>query len=164
MSCHDVAGRIDAFIDSELSPSEQVEVARHVAGCSSCNTTVDSLLGLRDVLIGSSEAATDAMKLAAVWPAVEGAMDAHDARRWWWQRGTRGVPLWAAGMAMAAGALLVLRAVQPSEPSLTTLAHATSRNPVVIERLAGRDISVRREMESGTTLIWVNHTEEVGSR
>jgi hypothetical protein len=33
-------------------------------------------------------------------------------------------------------------------------------NDADIDRLAGKDIAVRREPKSGTTIIWVNHLEE----
>ena len=33
-------------------------------------------------------------------------------------------------------------------------------NHAYIDRLAGRDVLLRREPKSGTTLIWVNHVED----
>jgi hypothetical protein len=33
-------------------------------------------------------------------------------------------------------------------------------NHVFIDRLAGKDIALRREAKSGTTMIWVNHEVE----
>ena len=85
----------------------------------------------------------------------------------------RQLPVWGAVMALAASLLLWLgTAGQPPSPSHApkqiasveqgaTRARAwQSANHAVIDRLTGKDIAVRREPKSGTTVIWVNHTVE----
>ncbi len=60
--------------------------------------------------------------------------------------------------------------MQASEPAGTQMASASgmggaraarSANHAYIDRLAGRDVAVRREPKNGTTIIWVNDAEEV---
>ncbi len=41
---------------------------------------------------------------------------------------------------------------------------AFTRNHTYIDRLTGKDITVRREPKDGTTVIWVNHTVGGGRR
>jgi hypothetical protein len=71
--------------------------------------------------------------------------------------------------AIAAGTMLYLRPVSPHKPKQTAsnAASAAQRginkrlpNHVYIDRLAGKDIALRRESKSGTTMIWVNHEVE----
>lgn len=166
-SCPDVEARLDAFVDSELSPSEQIDVARHLAGCPGCNATVDRLLLVRDGLVALAESAVNSMSFATLWPAVAERAEVHDRREWWRRGGNpvSAVPLWAAGMAMAAAALLVLRAVQPGLESGATarLADARRARPAVIERVVG-NVDVRHDVKNGAPIILVNHTDEVGWR
>jgi anti-sigma factor RsiW len=162
-ACSDVEARLDRFVDSELSPSEQIDVARHLAGCPACNAVVERLLALRSGLAAMADAAVQSMPLAAVWPAVAAQAAAHD-RRLWWRRGARpiriAVPMWAAGVAMAAGALLVLRAVQPSADVPQQRASARRfATPAVIERVVG-NVDVRHDLKSGAPIILVNHSSE----
>lgn len=161
MSCNDVDPRLDAFIDSELSPSEQVDVARHIAACASCEESVREMLGLRDALSSTANAWANGLNLSGVWPEVESAMDAHDGRQWWRWKGTRraahAVPMWAAGVAMAAGALLTMRAVQPGDDPIVMA------KGVEIRRVVG-DVDVRHDRKHDTTLIFVNDVREVQSR
>lgn len=164
-ACSDVEARIDAFVDNELSASEQVDVARHLAACPACNTAVDRLLALRDGLSSMADSALRSMSFATVWPAVAEQADAHD-RRLWWGRGRKpmqAVPMWVAGMAMAAGALLVLRAVQPDVEGPSQAGGRRFASPAVIERVVG-NVDVRRDVKSGAPIILVNHSGEVRSR
>lgn len=160
--CSDVEARLDQFVDSELSPTEQIDVARHLAGCPACDAVVERLLALRSGLAAMADAAVRSMPLAAVWPAVAAQAEAHD-RRLWWRRGGRpiriAVPMWAAGVAMAAGALLVLRAVQPSADVQQQANARRFTTPAVIERVVG-NVDVRHDLKSGAPIILVNHSSE----
>jgi hypothetical protein len=81
---------------------------------------------------------------------------------------SRGIT-WGAVAAIAAGTMLYLRPVSPPKPKkvASNAASAAQRggnkrlpNHVYIDRLAGKDIALRRESKSGTTMIWVNHEVE----
>lgn len=163
--CPDVEARLEAFVDNELSPSEQIDVARHLARCPACNTVVEGLLALRDGLVSMAESAVQSMSLATLWPAVAERAETHD-RRLWWRRGRNpmhAVPMWAAGMAMAAGALLMLRAMQPAADDPVRPTAQRFARPAVIERVVG-NVDVRHDMKSGAPIILVNHAGEVRSR
>lgn len=163
--CADVEARLDAFVDSELSPSEQIDVARHLAGCAPCNAVVERLLALREGLLSMAESAVQSMSLAAVWPAVAERADVHD-RRQWWRRGGRArqaVPMWAAGIALAASALLALRAMQPVAEGPPELLASRMPQHAVIERVVG-NVDVRHDVKNGAPIILVNDAGEVRSR
>jgi anti-sigma factor RsiW len=174
MNCTDTRERIDAFVDGELEPSGSVEVARHLSGCAPCDRQVQAMLAMRDVLVKESDRTLAELDLSGVWPAVAKEMDRSDAQRAWRDRGAsrRGVSrgiTWGAVAAIAAGTMLYLRPVGPSKPkqiASNSGAAAQRGNPkrlpnhVYIDRLAGKDIALRRESKSGTTMIWVNHEVE----
>lgn len=42
--------RLSAFLDDELAEADAIEVARHVAACSSCQDELDALRATRDAL------------------------------------------------------------------------------------------------------------------
>lgn len=50
MTCHDVAERIDAYIDNELAPAEAAALAQHVATCAACRQLLQEREGLRRLL------------------------------------------------------------------------------------------------------------------
>jgi anti-sigma factor RsiW len=177
MTCADAGTRIDAFIDGELPPSESVEVARHVSVCALCDRAVQRLLTVRDALAYATDRALAEVDLSTIWPRVERAIEQVDGQAAWRRRGAarRRVPglAWGAIAAIAAGTMLFLRPVGgPSPSALAPLAKdqpataavrvAAKRLPnhVYIDRLAGKDIALRRESKSGTTMIWVNHEVE----
>jgi anti-sigma factor RsiW len=163
--CADVEARLDAFVDSELSPSEQIDVARHLAGCAPCNAVVERLLALREGLLSMAESAVQSMSLAAVWPAVVERADVHDRRQWWRRggRARRAVPMWAAGIALAASALLALRAMQPVAEGPSELLASRMPQHAVIERVVG-NVDVRHDVKNGAPIILVNDAREVRSR
>ena len=66
-------------------------------------------------------------------------------------------------MAMAAGALLVLRAVQPDAQGPSQADARRFASPAVIERVVG-NVDVRRDLKSGAPIILVNHAGEVRPR
>jgi anti-sigma factor RsiW len=173
MTCADAGARIDAFVDGELSPSASVEVARHVGQCTRCDGAVRRLLGVRDALIAESERALAGLDLSRVWSNVHAKTAELDAQAAWRMRRpsqgrvTRGMAWGTSIAAIAAAATLFFRPgaipVVPGLASKTppvTVAKATQKRPpnhVFIDRLAGKDIALRREPKSGTTMIWVNH-------
>jgi len=135
---------------------------------------VRGLLGLREALAAESDRAVAALDLSSVWSGVDREI-ARAAEQAAWRRrvaGRRGAPrglAWGAVAALAAGTLLFLRTGEgPQTPRVTATAPATQGpvakntikrlpNHVFIDRLAGKDIALRREPKSGTTMIWVNH-------
>jgi hypothetical protein len=103
------------------------------------------------------------------------------------RRRVTAAPLWGALMALAASVFVwlsgpstelatqvatqVASADRPTASSAPSVAARPARpttairpmrfsNGADIDRLAGKDIAVRREPKSGTTIIWVNHLEE----
>ncbi len=176
ITCVETGSRIDAFVDGELSPTESVDVARHLAQCGAGDRTASRLLTLRDVVVAETERAVDALDLSGVWTRVEGAIDRAKAQGDWRERvaARRRIPrpaVWGGIAAIAASAALFLRTPAPppapaqiakSEPAAAQPARTAKRLPnhVYIDRLAGKDIAVRREPKSGTTMIWVHHEVE----
>jgi hypothetical protein len=171
MTCQDVAQLLDGFVDTELSPAQLLDVARHAAICANCDGTIRELTGLRESVAWLVEGEARTLDLSDVWPAVAATIPASLPRR---SRGSfvpRQLPVWGAVMALAASVLLWLgTAGQPParapkqiasvEQGATRARAWQSANHAVIDRLTGKDIAVRREPKSGTTVIWVNHTVE----
>ena len=86
-----------------------------------------------------------------------------------WRRKVPALPAWGAVAALAASLFLWLGApyrqgVTPAaspRPEPVQMASVSKRavNHAYIDRLSGKDIAVRREPKSGTTIIWVSHQE-----
>lgn len=160
-SCSDVETRLDAFVDSELSPTEQIDVARHLAGCPPCDAAVERLLTLRERLCAMTDAVT--ASLPSVWPAVSERIDAEVRWRSRRARAPLGaMPMWAAGMAMAAAALLFLRVMGSGGDVAPPRAERMARS-AVIERVVG-NVDVRRDVKSGAPIILVNHAGKARAR
>ena len=171
MTCQDVEQLLDGFVDTELSPSALLDVARHAAICANCDGTIRELTGLRESVAWLVEGEARTLDLSGVWPAVAATIPSSMP---WRSRGNvvpRQLPVWGAVMALAASVLLWLgTAGQPPshapkqialvEQGATRPRAWQSANHAVIDRLTGKDIAVRREPKSGTTVIWVNHTVE----
>jgi anti-sigma factor RsiW len=159
MTCGDVETLLDAFLDSELPPPMLVAVARHAAGCTPCDQTIRSLTTLRETLADTVRRDAETVDLSGLWSRIDAAIDTTQRRRRWTER-MRGAPMWAAGLAMAAGLALVALNVQWTAPGPGVRVARVPPNHAYIDRLAGRDVLLRREAKSGTTLIWVNHVED----
>jgi hypothetical protein len=168
MTCQDVAQLLDGFVDTELSPSQLLDVARHAAICANCDGAIRELTGLRESVAWLVEGEGRTLDLSGVWPAVAATIPRSTRRR---HRGSivpRQLPVWGAVMALAASVLLWLGSTgQPPAHAPKQIAsveqsatRARAANHAVIDRLTGKDIAVRREPKSGTTVIWVNHTVE----
>ena len=172
MTCGDVDQHLDAFVDSELPPPMLLEVARHAAGCSACETAIRQLETIRRMLAETVRADVADLDLSGVWPRVSTQINGSRARRTW-QRRLRTVPAWGAVLAAAASAVFFVRvarhepgrlaSTQPQQIASRPQAR-TPQNLAYIDRLAGKDVSIRREPKAGTTLIWVNYTAGDGTR
>lgn len=156
MTCEDASPLLDAFVDAELDGSALIHVARHAAGCSSCDATLRELMALHDVIGRRGQADADALDLSGLWPTLEPQLAQVDARRAL-RRRLRSLPVWGGGLALAASALLMLSG--PTERPATPIAHARP-NQAVIERIKseGGTFALRRERKNGTTLIMVSAT------
>ncbi len=183
MTCPEIEQLLDAFVDSELRPPQLLEVAQHAASCAACEVAIGELTAMRQSVAALVEQESSRLDLSRVWPAVEATITRVDAVR---AAPARVVPLRRSAPALAAcGALAALAAsmfvwVRPplresGRPRVTRLpagqvevasvasvskARAIgSMNHADIDRLSGKDIAVRREPKSGTTIIWVSHEE-----
>ena len=172
MTCADAGPRIDGFVDGELPPGVSIDVARHVSQCRRCDATVQNLLAVREALVADTDRALAEVDLSGVWAHVEREMTRVDAQSAWRERAAarRSVPrglAWGTIAAIAAGTALFLRptagpgalpVAKTGAPSAAMrVAAKRLPNHVYIDRLAGKDIALRREPKSGTTMIWVNH-------
>ena len=186
MTCSDVEQLLDAFVDTELPAPQLLDVARHAASCTACDVAIRDLALLRQSVAALVEREACALDLSGIWPAVEAAINPpvrRSARIIALRRAVPAAPLWGAIMAIAASVFVwlsgpstelatqvatqVASAGRPvaSVPAQAHTASAPIRatrfsNHADIDRLAGKDIAVRREPKSGTTIIWVNHVEE----
>jgi anti-sigma factor RsiW len=171
ISCAEVEPRLDAFVDGELPPSESVDVARHAGSCGACEANLRDMLAVREALVAASERRVATLDLSGVWPHVQSEIARDEARASWRQRveARRRVPrgvVWGTIAAMAAGVALLMRPPAPTTLAKVEPVEAAVRGPrrlpnhVYIDRLAGKDIALRREPKSGTTMIWVNHEVE----
>ncbi len=161
MTCADVERLVDAFADAELPAPTMLAVARHAAGCSTCEEALHRLQALHESVGRAVRAEVDALDLSGVWPAVAAATAHVDARRSW-NRRARAVPAAVGALAVAAVALFWLQGVGVAPRRVASVAPAAStrtlRNQAFIDRLAGKDLKLQREPRSGTTIIWVNAT------
>jgi anti-sigma factor RsiW len=170
MTCPDVEQLLDAFVDTELPPPQLLDVARHAATCPGCDGTIRALSELRASVAALVEREARQLDLSRVWPAVEKAIRLRAPRRARiaaLRRASPSAPLWAGLMALAASLFFWFSgpSTQPLRGKQIAMAPtraARSFNHADIDRLAGKDIAVRREHKSGTTIIWVNHTVEEG--
>jgi anti-sigma factor RsiW len=153
MTCAEVEGLLDAFLDAELPAPALLAVARHAGSCETCDAAVRELAALREAVERSVAAEAEALDLSRVWPAVALGIERHDARVKW-RRRLRTAPAWGVAIAVAASAVLWLRSPGP-EPA--RLAAAPRRNQAVIERIdSSGPFELRRDRKYGTTLIMVS--------
>jgi len=164
MTCGDVEQLLDPFLDAELPSPTMLALARHAAGCAGCDAAIQRLATLRERVASTIQAEVDRLDLTGIWPAVSAATKRIDDRRALAGR-LRAWPAWAAGLALAAGMVLFLRS--PTEtprdvarPGPQRIASRSLPNTTYIDRLAGKDVRVRREPKAGTTIIWVNYPIE----
>src|SRR5207244_13476643 len=103
-----------------------------------------------------------ALDCAGLWPAVTAAADRVDARRTWARR-ARALPAAAGALAVAAAAVFWFQGIRvapppESRPAPAVASYRALPNQTFFDRLTGKDLRVRREPRSGTTIIWVNAT------
>jgi anti-sigma factor RsiW len=189
MTCSDIEQLLDAFVDTELSPPQLLDVARHAASCAACDRAIRDLTGLRQSVAALVERESRELDLSGIWPAVDAAIQVSTrsaTRVVPFGRRVQAAPLWGALVALAASVFVWLSG--PSSELATRMSHEMSSevatqvasadrhvaatanvspvrlmrasNDADIDRLSGKDIAVRREPKSGTTIIWVNHLEE----
>jgi hypothetical protein len=182
MNCTDVSTLLDPFLDTELPPPMLLAVARHAGTCTTCDTAIREMTELRELVARGNATAVDGLDFRGVWSAVEAGIDRHDAALARSRR-LRALPMWGTMAAMAAGLLLWMGQIappkpQPQSPARQQIARADRTmerdnksilsnrkvdNHTYIDRLrAERAVDVRREPKSGTTVVWVNHTEDAG--
>ena len=181
MTCPDVEPLLDAFVDSELPPVRLLEIAQHAASCATCEVAIGELTALRQSVAALVEQEVDRLDLSGVWPAVDAALGRRPStpiRVVPLRRKLPTLPAWGAVAALAASLFLWLGAPyrQDIAPTLPTASQQSTEQPVQvasakatrpgralnhadIDRLSGKDIAVRREPKSGTTIIWVSHQE-----
>lgn len=161
MTCADVDRLVDAFIDTELPPGQMIAVARHAGTCQGCDAAIRDLEALRHAMGGAIEAEVDGLDLSGVWPSVAVTVDAAAARRAK-VRHIRQLPVWGVALALAASLVAFLMpGEQPVQRADVHRPRPASRlaslpNYAQIDRLAGKNIAVRRVPKDGTTVIWVN--------
>lgn len=172
--CTDVAELLEAFVDSELPPDELLRVARHAGQCARCDGVVRGLLAVRDAVVADADRLIAGVDPSRVWAGVDAAITRIDGQAEWRRRNearrmpssSRRMTVWGSIAAVAAGVALFVGMPQGERPKGTvpTPAQQVAKNKripnhVIIDQLAGRDISVKRDDKVGT-MIWVNHEVE----
>src|SRR5262249_49297931 len=117
MDCQDVEALLGGFVDTELSPPELLDVARHAATCSACDGAIRELTDLRGELTRLLEDEVRQFDLSRVWPAVAATIPASRPRRAGIAALPRQLPVWGAVMALAASLLLWLGTSAPPPPT-----------------------------------------------
>jgi anti-sigma factor RsiW len=115
--------RLSAFLDGDLPASELHMVRQHLEACASCAARAQEL--------GAMARAARALDLPepppTLWPAIAGALDAAEGRRWW-----RSLGAWRPfGIGALAGAAIVLAVVfgwRRATPARPEVARAIAPN------------------------------------
>ena len=164
LTCTQARELLDAFLDAELPSPMLLAVARHAGSCAVCDAEVRERSAVQDAIEQTVRADAAALDLSALWPAVAAGAARVDQRRARLRR-LRTVPVWgAAGLALAASAVLWFRAPGPSPDAVRLASMAHQRpNHAVIDRLRseGARVALRSERKNGTTLIMVSSDEAV---
>ena len=159
LTCTQARELLDAFLDAELPSPMLLAVARHAGACPACDAEVRERTAVHDAIEQTLRAEAAAMDLSGLWPAVVAGAAREDRRRVRMQR-LRAVPVWgAAGLALAASAVLWFRAPAPlREPQRVASVRQARPNYAVIDRLRseGARVAVTSERKNGTTLIMVS--------
>jgi anti-sigma factor RsiW len=179
LTCADVDGLLDAYLDNELPPATLLEVARHGEHCPQCQSQMQSLTSLGHMLGVTIRQDAATLDLTGVWAGVERRLDAAApiaaplSKPSGWQRVLRGPALPALGTAAAIAASAVLY-LQPTlrvaqtdvvgggvKPTIVVA--RIPRKPAEIQRVKvgkGGDFQVRRVPKDGTTAIWVSYSPD----
>jgi anti-sigma factor RsiW len=164
LTCPEVRDVLDAFLDAELPAPMLLAVARHAAGCTTCDAEVRERTAVHEAVEQTLQADAEELDLSGIWPAVAAGASRIDRRRATVRR-LRGAPVWgAAGLAIAASALFWFQGTG-HPPEATRPAAVASRRPndAVIDRFAseGAHVAFRRERKNGTMFIMVSSDEAV---
>ena len=123
MNCRDLEERLALYLGGDLSPSEAVEVERHLVECPGCQVFSSGLKEARELLLESHREPLAPAHLAAVRARVLAELERQ--KRPFWQRG------WVFGFAAVAAAVLVMLAVRPGpRPVQKPPVVATEHQPV----------------------------------
>ena len=159
LTCTQASDLLDAFLDAELPGPMLLAVARHAGACPACDGEIRERSAVHDAVEQTVRAEADALDLSGVWPAVAAGTTRADEHRIRVRR-LRTLPMWAAaGVAVAASAVLWFQMPGPA-PDAPRVARARP-NHAVIDRLAseGARVALRSERKNGTMLIMVNSDE-----
>jgi hypothetical protein len=129
MSCQEINGRLDDYVDGSLSPDERGRVEEHLAGCAACREELEALRGLLDSAAGLAREIEPGHDL---WPSIEGRLARAEpavARGGW--RSQAWVGLAAAAALVAAVTIQVSRQADSPET-----AGAEPVEPVAVEAAA----------------------------
>jgi hypothetical protein len=112
--------RLSAFLDGDLPASELHTVRQHLEACASCAARAQEL--------GAMARAARGLDLPepppTLWPAIAGALDAAEGRRWWRSLGAWR-PFGIGALAGAAVVLVVLFGWRRAAPGRPEVAHST---------------------------------------
>ena len=179
LSCADVQGMLDAFVDDELPAATLLDVARHGEQCNQCQTQMQSLTSLGHMLGVTIRRDAAALDLSGVWAGIERRLDAVQTAPTAvrmpprWRRLFRGpaLPAWGTAAAIAASAIFYLQPagqiVQPiadrvgGKPTLIVardLWHKTDVERIKVRK--GSDVQVRHLPKDGTTAVWVSYSPD----
>ena len=162
LTCTQARDLLDAFLDAELPSPMLLAVARHAGACAACDTEVRERSAVHDAIEQTVWTEAQALDLSNLWPAVVTDAAREDRRRLRLHR-LRTVPVWcAAGLALAASAVLWFRVPSPSPDPVRT-ASRQRPNHAVIDRLRSESarVALRSERKNGTMLIMVSSDEVV---
>jgi anti-sigma factor RsiW len=168
MDCTEIGGLVDAFVDSELPPPMLLEVARHAGQCARCDGLVRDLLAVRDAIVVDTDRLIEGVDLSRVWASVDTAITRIDGQAAWRRRSearrtpspTRRMTIWGSIAAVAAGVALFVGMPLGTQPPKRKPGPAIAKrvpNHVIIDQLAGKDITLKRDDQKGGAMIWVNH-------
>jgi len=170
MTCHEVSGLLDPFVDGELDPRSFQTVSAHLNGCTDCHRTAERARDLKERIAGAVGARTREFDSTAFWKALEGRLPGLAVERkpsWreraidYWSGTSWAGRLVLAGAATAALAILAVRLIPYSEEAPSVVSSATvvasASGGVRIDRLRARagTVAVWREPRYDTTVIWV---------
>jgi anti-sigma-K factor RskA len=118
MTCGEIAGRLDDYVDGALPESEAAEVERHLHACSACALEER---GLRRLLAEARALPREAAPSRDLWSGIAERILVEHRPRVPWRTGGR-APLWSAAAAavLLAAVLFLARGTGPAPAPLPT--------------------------------------------
>jgi len=134
-ACHEVADRLEAFVDGELELDAAIAVEGHLAGCAACREQHQLAVAVRDGLRMMPELDTPGHVLAAVRrvTAAESAQRPTASPRWAWRTAAAA----ALVVAAASGVLWWHGAHGPQPAPSARVTEATAEARLALRYLAG---------------------------